>query len=63
MNNYYYCYNTVKKNYLLENGLQYIDKDIHKRTGKTFWIFVRGSQLDELLNNWRTIQDKRFKNN
>ena len=32
MNNYYYFYNTVKKNYLLENGINYIDKDIHKRT-------------------------------
>lgn len=60
MNNYYYCYNTVKKNYLLENGINYIDKDIHKRTGNTFWVFVRNSKLDELLSNWRNVQNKRF---
>lgn len=61
MNKYYYCYNPVKKNYLLENGVNYIDKDIHKRTLNTFWIFVRSEKLDYLLNNWRQIQNKRFK--
>lgn len=27
----YYCYNPIKKNYLLEKGVNYIDKDIHKK--------------------------------
>lgn len=61
MNRYYYCYNPVKKNYLIEKGINYIDKDIHKKTFNTFWIFVRDEKLDEALKSWRSVQDERFK--
>lgn len=61
MSRYYYCYNPVKKNYLLEKGVGYIDKDIHKKTLNTFWIFVRDEKLDKALEDWRKVQNERFK--
>lgn len=60
MTNYYYCYNPTKKNFILEHGLNYIDKDIHIKTNKTFWIFVKGDKLNDILKDWRVYQKKRF---
>ena len=61
MNKYLYCYNPIKKNFILEKGEKYIDKDINSSTGKTYWIFVKNKKLDKILTDWRKFQELRFK--
>lgn len=59
-NNLYYCYNPIKANFILTMGLNYIDKGIHLKTNRNYWIFERGIQLDKILNKWRIFQEMRF---
>ena len=33
-NKYFYCYNPIKKNFILEHGESYIDSDTNISTGK-----------------------------
>lgn len=60
MEKYLYCYNPIKKNFILERGERYIDKDINKSTNKQYWIFIRNSKLDKILIDWRKYQEKKF---
>lgn len=62
MNNLYYCYNPVKKDFILTMGLHYIDKGTHLKTNRNYWTFKRGTELDAILNKWRKFQELRFNN-
>lgn len=56
MNNLYYCYSTKLKDFLYENGLSFISTDIHRVTGKKYWVFLRGRMLDLLLDEYSKIK-------
>lgn len=59
-NKYYYCYNPFKKRFLAEGGLKYVLKGTHSITNKMFWVYEKGSDLDDLLKQWRIIQEQKF---
>lgn len=49
----FYCYSLNFKNFLVLNGEKYIAKEVHKKTGKTFWVFSENENLNRLLAEWR----------
>lgn len=50
---YFYCYSPRMKKFFYENGLRYITKSVHEKTGKPFWVFESGDKVSELLTQWR----------
>ena len=50
---YFYCYSFKMKQFFCENGLKYIVRSVHEKTGKHFWIFESSENLSELLEQWR----------
>lgn len=55
-----YCYNPVKKDFICNMGINYIDNGVHLKTNKTFWIFTRDEKLDMILDKWRDLQKLKF---
>lgn len=53
MNNNYYCYNPIKRDYLKQLGIKPIDAGVHKKTNRTFWAYERNTKLDKALTQWR----------
>ena len=53
MEKYFYCYSRPLKDFLVENGLQFIMHSIHDKTSKKFWVFTSNEQLNRLLDKWR----------
>lgn len=53
MEKYFYCYSRPLKDFLVENGVQFIMHSIHDKTGKKFWVFISSKQLNGLLDKWR----------
>lgn len=60
MDSLMYCYNPIKKNFICNMGIKYIDKGVHLKTNKTFWIFARDEKLDMVLDKWRDLQKLKF---
>lgn len=52
-NDFFYCYSPNLKDWFTDNGLPYISNDIHKITGKKYWVFKGGRVLELLLNEYR----------
>ena len=50
---YYYCYSRPQKDFLKNNGFQYITAAINQTTGKKYWLFEGTEQLNKLLQVWR----------
>jgi len=50
---YFYCYSNPLKNFLLSNGERYINKSIHEKTKKKYWLFEGTENLNNLLAEWR----------
>ena len=48
----YFCYSTNLHRYLQRNNLRVIGEGLNKRTGKPFWQYERGEELDRLLDAW-----------
>ncbi|MEE1072502.1 MAG: hypothetical protein U0L26_08970 [Cellulosilyticum sp.] len=46
------CYSYPLKNFLLENGLEYLDVGKDHKTDKTYWIFVDDEDLTNKLKEW-----------
>jgi len=51
-NNLFYCYSYKLRNYLVENGLNYLHKGFHDKTKKWFYVFNRTEELNNLLSEW-----------
>jgi hypothetical protein len=60
MKNYkkFYCYSSNLNDWFEDNGLYSFDDDIHKKTGKKYWVFKGGRVLDLLLNEYRLNSEK-----
>lgn len=59
MNNYFYCYNNQLKNWLVKKGRRYITEGVNKNSGSTFFLFEKSPELDEYINQYRIIQNKK----
>lgn len=60
MNNNYYCYNPIKKDFITTKNLMYINTGVNPNTNKTYWIYKRSCILDAILKDWREYQQQRF---
>lgn len=56
MNKYFYCYSVKMKNFLKENGLEFINKSINLKTNKPYFLFEKSKKLDELILMWNNIK-------
>ncbi len=48
----YFCYSPKQSAYLQREGLRVIGVGINENTGRKFWQYERGEELDVLLNDW-----------
>ena len=48
----YFCYSPNQHRYLQRNGLRTIGVGNNVNTGKRFWQYERGEELDRLLDEW-----------
>lgn len=56
MSKYFYCYSVKMKNFLKENGLEFINKSINLKTNKPYFLFEKSKKLDELILMWNNIK-------
>jgi len=52
VNPIYFCYSYNQHRYLSRNGLRTIGVGINENTGRKFWQYERGHELDQLLDAW-----------
>lgn len=52
-NGFFYCYSPALSQFLQENGLRYECVGINENSGKKFWQYVRGAELDEVITKWQ----------
>ena len=50
---YFYCYSKPLKDFLLNSGERFINKSVHEKTQKKYWLFEGTEQLNNLLAEWR----------
>lgn len=48
----YFCYSINQHRYLQRAGLRVIGEGLNKNTGRPFWQYERGAELDRLLDAW-----------
>lgn len=48
----YFCYSPNQHRFLRESGLRTIGVGINENTGRKFWQYARGPELDVLLDQW-----------
>ena len=54
----YYCYSYELTKWLLHNKLKFIDKGIHFKTGKHYYVFERSENLSILLQMYHDNNPK-----
>ncbi len=52
MSKIYFCYSPKLNSYLQRNGLRIIGVGNNVNTGRRFWQYERGPELDVLLDKW-----------
>ncbi len=52
MNDIFYCYSLRVKTFLCDNGYPFSLTGYHTPSGRRFWGFARGKELDELLKQY-----------
>ena len=50
---YYYCYSYPQKEFLKNNGFNYISAGTNLTTNKRYWLFESSDRLNEFLQVWR----------
>ena len=48
----YFCYSPKQNAFLQRKGLRVIGVGINENTGRKFWQYERGAELDALLDEW-----------
>lgn len=51
-NDLFYCYSTTLMHFLKANGLRYVYRSKHERTGAHMWVFKRDKELRGLLDEY-----------
>lgn len=49
---FFFCYNSDLKNYLVENNVDFITSAYSIKTQDRFWLFQKSDELQELLNKY-----------
>lgn len=49
---FYRCGSPNQKNFLIENGMEYIYSYKSSKTGRIIWVFIECERLTKLLNIW-----------
>ena len=52
-NRVFYCYSNALRRFININGIDFIDKQFHKKTGHPYWVFEQSESLGELLIEYR----------
>ncbi len=60
MSDIFYCYSPKLKDELLSIGERYIAKNLHPKTNKFYWLFLKNNNLKEYLTKRK--QDSDLKN-
>lgn len=50
---YFFCYSINLFRFIRDRGICYISKGINPSTNKTFWLFERNEDLNNLLAQWK----------
>lgn len=58
VNPIYFCYSPNQNAYLQREGLRLIGVGINENTGRKFWQYERGAELDRLLDAWTANRPK-----
>lgn len=58
VNPIYFCYSYHQHTYLQAQGLQLIGVGINENSGRKFWQYLRGEELDVLLDHWSANRPK-----
>lgn len=53
VNEFFYCYSPALNRHLTTEGLRYICVGINENSGKKFWQYARGEELDEAITKWQ----------
>lgn len=55
---YYQCFSTKLRDYLFDNGINYLIECRHKTTLSPMWIYLydNGNLLDSHLEKWKTVR-------
>lgn len=56
-NKFYYCYSCRLKDFLKSQGLRFITKGLHVKSGRPFFIFEKSKELDKYLEKWLSIRE------
>lgn len=48
----YKCFSNNLKEFLMQEGNEYITIAIDPKTNKTFWMFIKDDRLDSSLTKW-----------
>lgn len=54
----YFCYSRNQHRFLRDNGLDTVGVGINENSGRKFWQYVRGAELDRLLTQWSNNRPK-----
>lgn len=52
----YKCFSVPLKDFLMSKGMEYIVIGLDPRSLDTFWLFLRGDDLDEHLTKWNELK-------
>lgn len=58
-NGFFYCYSPLLSDHLQASGLRYICVGINENTGKKFWQYARGEELDAAITEWQANNPNR----
>lgn len=53
VNEFFYCYSPALNRHLTTEGLRYICVGINENSGKKFWQYARGAELDAAITKWQ----------
>lgn len=50
---FFYCYSPRMSEFIQAQGLRYICVGLNENTGKRFWQYERGAELDAAISEWQ----------
>lgn len=60
-NGYFKCFSPNLYRYLKQNGFYYITKNVHEKTGRTYFEFSKTDELDKALKQFTKDKEQYFK--
>jgi len=55
-NKYFYCYSCTMKDFIKSQGLKYITKGLHPKSGKPYFMFEKSKELDLVIEKWNSLK-------